>query len=106
MEDHRQSADRFEPADLEKDLETRRTSALADSDGTRDHSSDGRILLSEEQALDRAKELPNDSEPIYLTYSHSDHGNPRNWPKWKKWYITCFVSMLNVLTYAPSPFEP
>ncbi|KAH7059042.1 major facilitator superfamily domain-containing protein [Macrophomina phaseolina] len=51
-----------------------------------------------EQALNRAKELPNATEPIYLTYAHGDKDNPRNWPNWKRWYITCFASMLNVLT--------
>ncbi|KAL0255068.1 hypothetical protein SLS55_009596 [Diplodia seriata] len=102
MEKDRQNADRFDPADLEKELEPARTSKLTDRDspsgGIRETPSDSRILLSEEQALNRAREIPDDTEPIYLTYSINDKENPRNWPKWKKWYITCFVSMLNVFT--------
>lgn len=58
-----------------------------------------RILLSEEEALQHAREHPDDDRPVYLTYSFNDRDNPRNWQRWKKWYITCFVSMLNVLTY-------
>ncbi|OJD29520.1 polyamine transporter [Diplodia corticola] len=102
MENQGQDADRFDPADLEKELEPTRTSKLNDSDspsgGIRATPSDDRILLSEEQALNRARELPNSTDPIYLTYSIDDKENPRNWPKWKRWYITCFVSMLNVFT--------
>ncbi|KAL1646285.1 hypothetical protein SLS58_003241 [Diplodia intermedia] len=102
MEQDRQNADRFDPADLEKELEPTRTSKLTDRDspsgGIQETPSDSRILLSEEQALNRARETPDDTEPIYLTYSINDKENPRNWPKWKKWYITCFVSMLNVFT--------
>ncbi|KAF2089142.1 MFS general substrate transporter [Saccharata proteae CBS 121410] len=55
-------------------------------------------MLSEDEALRRAKELPNDTEPVYLTYAVNDRDNPRNWPKWKRWYITCFACILNVLT--------
>lgn len=61
-----------------------------------------RKFLSEEEALQHARENPDDEAPVYLTYSFNDGDNPRNWPKWKKWYITCFVSMLNVLTYVTS----
>lgn len=100
MVTHHQEPDRAEPADLEKTLDSKLSSNFipnADSSSTEktDHH-----LLSEEQAIKRAQELPNDTEPIYLTYAFGDKENPRNWPKWKKWHITCFASMLNVLTYA------
>ncbi|KAH8755703.1 major facilitator superfamily domain-containing protein [Diaporthe sp. PMI_573] len=55
-------------------------------------------FLSEEEALQHARVHPDDEQPVYLIYSFTDRDNPRNWPRWKKWYITCFVSMLNVLT--------
>lgn len=61
------------------------------------------LLLSEEQALATARNHPNDALPILISYSHDDLDNPRNWPKWRKWYITIVVSMLNVFTYAPHP---
>lgn len=56
------------------------------------------LLLSEEQALAKARSCPDDALPILITYAFDDHDNPRNWPKWRKWYITCLVSMLNVFT--------
>ncbi|KAF2140952.1 uncharacterized protein K452DRAFT_229687 [Aplosporella prunicola CBS 121167] len=55
-------------------------------------------MLPEEKILDYAKTHPNDPEPFYVTYAINDKDNPRNWPNWKRWYITCFVSLLNVLT--------
>lgn len=55
-------------------------------------------LLNEEEALARAREQPDNTSPIYITFSPTDKDNPRNWPKMKKWYITCFASMLNVIT--------
>lgn len=58
----------------------------------------GGLLLDEEQAIARVKAYPDDATPIYLTWAHNDSTNPRNWPKWKKWYITCFASFLNFLT--------
>ena len=64
------------------------------------------LLLSEDQALAKARSSPQDALPILLTYAPDDRDNPRNWPKWRKWYITCLVSMLNVFTYvgrAPQP---
>lgn len=62
-----------------------------------------KLLLSEEQAIAKARNHPNDALPILISYSQDDHDNPRNWPKWRKWYITIVVSMLNVFTYAPHP---
>lgn len=57
------------------------------------------LLLSEDQALEKARGSPNEALPIFLTYAPDDRDNPRNWPRWRKWYITCMVSMLNVFTY-------
>ncbi|KUI71669.1 hypothetical protein VM1G_07090 [Cytospora mali] len=101
-------ADRSDPARLEKEIESGRSSrppslhhisdASSPPDGTQYTTSDGRIFLSEELALDRARQYPDENESIYLVYSAHDKDNPRNWPRWKKWYITCFVSMLNILT--------
>lgn len=57
------------------------------------------LMLSEEEALTKARSSPDDAFPIIVTYALKDPDNPRNWPKLKKWYITCLVSMLNVFTY-------
>jgi len=71
------------------------------TDSLRESSS---LMLSEEQALAKARSSPNDALPIVITYSPNDRDNPRNWPKWRKWYITCLVSMLNVFTYVENHF--
>jgi hypothetical protein len=57
------------------------------------------LVLSEEQALAKARSSPDDALPIIVSYALDDPDNPRHWPKMKKWYITCLVSMLNVFTY-------
>jgi multidrug resistance protein len=57
-----------------------------------------RLTLSETEALAYARTHPTDQLPVYLTFVPDDQDNPRNWPKWRKRYITIFVSMLNVLT--------
>lgn len=98
MGEQRQNSDRSDPADLEKELESRTSNVDSPSGDIRKEESDSKILLSEEQVLNRARELPDSAESVYLTFSVHDRDIPRNWPKWKKWYITCFVSMLNVLT--------
>lgn len=61
------------------------------------------LVLTEEQALARARSSPNEALSILITYAYNDRDNPRNWPTWRKWYITCLVSMLNVFTYASRP---
>jgi hypothetical protein len=66
------------------------------TDSFRESSS---LVLSEDQALAKARSSPDDALPIVITYGLNDSDNPRNWPKWKKWYITIFVSLLNVFTY-------
>ncbi|KAJ5344043.1 hypothetical protein MYU51_016777 [Penicillium brevicompactum] len=65
------------------------------TDSRRENSS---LLLSEEQALAKARSSPSDALPILVAYGPDDSDNPRNWPKWRKWYITIVVSMLNVFT--------
>lgn len=57
------------------------------------------LVLSEADALERARQSPDEALDIHVAYADRDKDNPRNWPKWRKWYITCFVSMLNVVTY-------
>jgi hypothetical protein len=56
------------------------------------------LLFSEEQALAKARSCPDEALPILITYGFNDHDNPRKWPKLRKWYITCLVSMVNVFT--------
>ncbi|KAI0157711.1 major facilitator superfamily domain-containing protein [Xylariaceae sp. FL1272] len=59
---------------------------------------DGKLLLTEEEAWERARRQPNTTLPIFLIFSPDDRDNPRNWPAWKRWYICCFANLLNVLT--------
>lgn len=63
------------------------------------------LVLSEHDALERARQSPGETLDIHIAYADHDKDNPRNWPKWRKWYITCVVSMLNVVTYVAS-FPP
>ncbi|KAM0709309.1 hypothetical protein Q7P35_003347 [Cladosporium inversicolor] len=56
------------------------------------------LLMDEEDATARVKAYPDDATPIYLHWRQNDPTNPRNWPVWKKWWITCFASFLNFLT--------
>ncbi|KAF4158046.1 hypothetical protein CNMCM6936_003680 [Aspergillus lentulus] len=62
------------------------------------HSEDLTLVLSEEQALARARHSPEEALPIRIAFAHDDRDYPRNWGTLRKWYITFFVSMLNVLT--------
>ncbi|GFF48771.1 uncharacterized transporter C794.04c [Aspergillus lentulus] len=62
------------------------------------HSEDLTLVLSEEQALARARHSPEEALPIRIAFANDDRDYPRNWGKLRKWYITFFVSMLNVLT--------
>ena len=64
---------------------------------------DSKLALSEEEALAQSRAHPEGMLPIYLTFAPNDKDNPRNWAKWRKWYITCFASMLNVVTYVIHP---
>lgn len=109
MDANHQRVEHSDPARLEKEVDSEHAStapslrhADAPSGSPPQTLATGRKFLSEEEALQHARQNPDDDAPIYLTYSFTDRDNPRNWPKWKKWYITCFVSMLNVLTYVAS----
>lgn len=98
------------PADLEKQVESsRRTSDTLQksSDGGDPRVNpdelgavhhEGKLVMTEAEALDRARRFPEDVEPIYLCYSVSDRDNPRNWGKAKRWGVTCLVCWFNVLT--------
>ncbi|EAA61584.1 hypothetical protein AN7796.2 [Aspergillus nidulans FGSC A4] len=61
-------------------------------------SSDTPLLVSEKEALALARSRPGEALPLLITFGPSDSDNPRCWGFWRKWYITCFVSMLNVVT--------
>ena len=78
---------------LEKKIETPQSGA-----SRIEHADSDKLMLSEEEALARAQEHPQDKEPIYLTFSKDDKENPRTWTHAKKYYITILVSTLNVLT--------
>ncbi|KAL2840900.1 polyamine transporter [Aspergillus pseudoustus] len=65
------------------------------SDQQRDHLS---LVVSEDEALARARSSPDEALPLRITFGPGDRDNPRCWGYWRKWYITCFVSMLNVIT--------
>jgi hypothetical protein len=73
------------------------------SDQHSDHES---LIVSEDEALARARSSPNGAFPLGITFGPNDPDNPRCWGYWRKWYITCFVSMLNVITYAALPLSP
>jgi hypothetical protein len=80
-----------------------RTGEIQDAEKVSDSCRENSMLvLSEEQAIAKARSNSDDALPILITYAIDDHDNPRNWPKWRKWYITCIVSMLNVFTYVLS----
>ena len=72
---------------------------LADMKGSEAHAENTVLVMSEEQALACARASPSEALPIHLTFSSDDKDNPRNFSKWRKWYITFVVSFLNVLTY-------
>jgi hypothetical protein len=57
------------------------------------------LIMSEDEATAYTKAHPKESVPIYINFGPGDLTNPRNWPKWKRWYITCFACFLNVITY-------
>ncbi|KAF2013580.1 MFS general substrate transporter [Aaosphaeria arxii CBS 175.79] len=59
---------------------------------------DYELKLSEYEAFSWIRLHPDERAPITLAFAAHDIDNPRNWSKARKWYITSFVSMLNVLT--------
>lgn len=83
---------------LNSDPELSSTPTARNSTSSPSNSKVKHHYLSEEKALEWCRKHPNSSEEIYITYSEDDKDNPRNWGKGWKWYITCLVSMSNVLT--------
>ena len=73
-------------------------SSFKDDQVETNHISKAKLALSECEALARARANPAETPQIYLTFAPDDKDNPRNWQRWRKWYITCFASMLNVIT--------
>lgn len=93
---------------VENDVPAQRYSGATAAERTGDEHSDHgakKLYLSEEEAMRRARGYPGDKLPVYLTYSVNDKENPRSWSLGRKWFITCFVSLLNVLTYGGCPFS-
>ncbi|KAL4924249.1 MFS transporter [Aspergillus undulatus] len=66
--------------------------------GVKEEYSDAPLVVSEEEALARARNSPAEALSLCVTFVPEDRDNPRCWGYWRKWYITCFVSMLNVVT--------
>ena len=58
----------------------------------------GGLLLNEDEALAKVRTERALTAPIFVTFNAHDPENPRDFPRWKKWYITCFVSGLNVIS--------
>jgi hypothetical protein len=56
-----------------------------------------KLSHSEEQTLQHARTFPQDKTPLHICFDENDKDNPRNFPKWKKWYISAFVAWLNFL---------
>jgi hypothetical protein len=63
-----------------------------------DTTLEGGLLLNEDEAFALIRSGRAPAAPIFVTFSKHDPENPRNFPKLKKWYITCFASFLNVIT--------
>lgn len=84
---------------------TLQTSPASSDKGVIEHlgKPESELALSEEDALAQSRADPEGMLPIYLTFAKDDRDCPRNWAKWRKWYITCFASMLNVVTYTLYP---
>ena len=93
-----QAIEREDPALAEKKVGSGPSSIDHTPSPAEIEHADGRVIVSEEEAYARARSTPEDERPIYVVFAPDDRDNPRNWGKAKKWYITCFVSFLNVMT--------
>lgn len=87
---------REDPAELEKDIQS--DSFAVPFPKTEVEHAEGKIILSEAEAYERARAHPEEKKPLYVNFAPNDVDNPRNWTKAKKWYVTCFVCLLNILT--------
>lgn len=63
------------------------------------------VLVSEKEALARARNSPGHALPLHIIFAPGDRDNPRCWGFWRKCWITCFVSMLNVVTSVSPYFD-
>jgi len=90
---------RFDPALAEKKIESERSSTHGGRSAAAEHENvDDRLWVTDDEAYARARLHPDDTRPMYVIFAPDDEENPRNWSTVKKWYITCFVSFLNVMT--------
>lgn len=89
---------REDPSEVEKKIESGDSSVLNSQSPARIENVHDRLWLDEDETLLRARNNPEKDQAIYVNFGPDDRDNPRNWGKAKKWYITCFVSSLNVIT--------
>ncbi|KAG9521738.1 MFS general substrate transporter, partial [Aureobasidium melanogenum] len=92
-----QAIEREDPSEIEKKIESE-TSSTSGRNRSEIENIHSRLWLSEDEAYHHAKEHPDETREIFITFAPDDKDNPRNWSKAKRWYITCFASSLNVLT--------
>ena len=62
------------------------------------HERIGKLLLTDQAAITRKRRYPDNDETVYIVFAPDDKENPRNWGYARKWYITVFVSSLNLIT--------
>lgn len=93
-----QAIEREDPAEIEKKIDSERSSTSGRHPSEIENVN-SRLWLSEDDAYAEAKSHPDETREIFVIFSPDDRDNPRNWSKARKWYITCFASSLNVLTY-------
>lgn len=59
----------------------------------------GKLHLTDEEALAWARANPKDDEEIYIVFGgQGDKSNPRHWSHAKKYYVSCLACALNVVT--------
>lgn len=93
-----QAIEREDPNEVEKKIQSENSSVLNSPSPARIENADARVWLDEDETLLKARNNADVDQPIYVTFGLNDRDNPRNWSKAKKWYITCFVSSLNIIT--------
>jgi hypothetical protein len=93
-----QAIEREDAGEIEKKIDSERSSNTGRSPSEIENIN-SRLWLSEHDAYHEAKTHPDGTREIFIIFSPDDKDNPRNWSKAMKWYITCFASSLNVLSY-------
>lgn len=59
----------------------------------------GRLHLTDDEALAWARANPKDNEDIYIVFGGAnDKSNPRHWSHARKYYVTSLACALNVIT--------